>query len=145
MKVNKLTVVILVLLVFVISLMSCTDAAAFNSNSLKEIALSAEVDKQLKPINATVKFTTDPAQIYCSFLPLKGSTGMNVTAQWIYVKGEVTELNYYVIDNWTELVKKEGRMAMFMRRFTNGWPHGTYKVVLSVNGVEEISIPFQIN
>ncbi len=142
---HKLLGVLTVLLVFVLSIISCTGAVTFNSNSLKEIALSAELDKQLNPVNPTVKFTTDPSQIYCSFLPLKGSLGVSVSAQWIYVKGEVTEVNNYVIDNWTELVKTEGRMAMFMRRFANGWPRGTYKVILSVNDVEEIAIPFQMN
>ena len=70
---------------------------------------------------------------------------MKVSAQWIYVKGEVKDTQNYVIDQWTETVKKEGRMAMFMKRFTNGWPQGTYKVILSVNNIEEISISFQID
>jgi hypothetical protein len=142
----KRSIVILVGLFFVMILVvNCANAAVFNSPSLKDIALSSALDKELKPVAATTNFTSDPEQIYCSFKPYKSTPDMSVSAQWIYVKGDVKELNNYVIDQWTEPVKKEGRMAMFMRRFTNGWPHGNYKVILSVNGVEETSIPFQIN
>jgi hypothetical protein len=132
------------LLVVVILFTSCAESNVYNSLSLTDITLSTDVDKQLNPVNNTTVFTTEPLAIYCSFQNNKVPIGANITAKWIYVGGEVKELTNFVIDQWTETVKKNGRMAMFFRKPTAGRPKGNYKVVLSVNGVEEIVIPFAI-
>jgi hypothetical protein len=123
---------------------SCAESNVYNSSSLSDIALSTDVDKQLKPSNPTIAFTTDPPAVFCSFQNNKAPLGAKITAKWIYVVGDAKDLTNYVIDQWTELVKKQGRMAMFIKKLPGGWLKGNYKVVLSVNDIEEISIPFTI-
>jgi hypothetical protein len=135
---------ILILVLSVMLLIGCTGNSAFTSESLSEITLSQDVDKQFRPVDATTVFSTDARMIFCSFTPSKAPAGAMITAQWIYAKGEEKDLIDYVIDQWTESIKDQSRIAMFIRRPTNGWPKGEYKVVLFVDSREEISIPFTI-
>jgi hypothetical protein len=132
------------ILLFILLFSGCAGSAVYNSPSLNDIVLSIDVDKQLKPVDATTEFTKDPRSVFCSFTPNKVTPGTKITAIWIYVKGEVKELTDYAIEQHSELVKKEGRLAMYLQRPSGGWPKGTYKVVLLVNDSEEANIPFTI-
>lgn len=122
----------------------CTAYKSYESESLKEITLSPEVDKKLKPVDTTTVFNSDTKMIFCSFNPSKLPIGTKITARWIYIKGEAKELSNYIIEEWHEIVKKEGPLAMFIRRPANGWPKGSYGVVLFVDDREEISVPFTV-
>jgi hypothetical protein len=141
---NKKLIIILLLVLSAVVVGCSSKPIVYTSPSLKEIVLSPEVDKQLKPVNATSIFGTDTKQIFCSFEPLESSINSKVTARWMYVSGEAPGLTNYIIQDWSELVKQKGPMAMFMNRPTNGWPKGNYRVVLFVNDLQEISIPFKV-
>jgi hypothetical protein len=140
---NKCTLFVQVALIAML-FANCVEKNVFSSSSLSDIALSTEVDKQLKPGNPTTRFTMDSEMIYCSFQNNKAPTGALITIKWIYIGGEVKDLANYVIDEHPELVKKPGRMAMFLRKPTTGWPKGNYKIILSTNDIVEINIPFTV-
>ena len=140
---TKLTIIAVITLLSM-PLISCSENSIYTSESLGNVALSSEVDKELQPINSKTVFGKDTQIIYCSFTPSKAPIDANIMAQWIYVQGEINGVNNYVIDQWTESKKNQGRVAMLMRRPPTGWPKGDYKVVLFVNNREEVQIPFSI-
>jgi hypothetical protein len=137
-------VTLIQIITFALLFSSCAGRGVYNSPSLSDIVLSVDVDKKLNPVDATTEFTTNPRAIFCSFTPNKFAPGTKITAVWVYVKGEVADLANYAIEQHSELVKKEGRMAMYIQRPPSGWPKGSYKVVLLVNDIEEANIPFTI-
>jgi hypothetical protein len=141
---NKKAMIITQLLLSAILLISCAESTVYTSKSLREITLSSAVDKQLNPIDATTVFNSDTKQIFCSFDPSELPTGTKITASWIYLKGEATDLNNYIIEEWSEIIKQKGSMAMLIRRPPNGWPKGNYVVVLLVNDKEEIGVLFEV-
>jgi hypothetical protein len=114
----------------------CSKDVVYSSGSLSNVALSSQVDESLLPIKPATSFLDDVQKIYCSFTPSNVPIGDAITAQWIYENG--------IIDQYTQGKLKEGRMAMFLLRPTQGWPHGNYRVVLYVNQREELRIPFSI-
>lgn len=140
---TKLTIIAVITLLSM-PLIGCSENSIYTSESLGDVALSSELDKELQPINSKTVFDKDTQAIYCSFTPSKAPIGANIRAQWIHVRREINGVNDYVIDQWTEPKKNQGRMAMFIRRPTNGWPKGDYRVVLFVDGREELQIPFSI-
>ena len=140
---TKLTIITSIILLFLL-ITGCGNNNFYTSESLDNIALSPKVDKQLQPIDSNTILDTDTQIIYCSFTPSRAPIDANIMAQWLYVQGEGNGANNYVIDQWTETKKNQGRMAMFIRRPTNGWPKGDYRIVLFVNDREEIRIPFSI-
>jgi hypothetical protein len=140
---TRLTIIAVIALLS-LPLIGCSENSIYTSESLGNVALSSEVDEQLQPVNSQTVFDKDTQIIYCSFTPSKAPIGANIMAQWIYVQGEINGVNNYVIDQWTEPKKNQGRMAMLIRRPTNGWPKGDYRVVLFVNDREELRIPFSI-
>lgn len=142
---HKIIFIVLLPLLAALIFGACsTPTTIYQSESLKEIALSAQVDSQRSPVNPSVIFSPSTPVIYCSFKPSANSIGKSVSAQWIYVKGDVEDLSNYLVDEWTELMKSQSRMAMFIRCPGNSWPVGDYKVILYINHNEEISIPFSI-
>lgn len=144
-KQNRFIMACLVLILVLFSgYIGCAEYKSYESESLKKITLSPEVDKQLNAVNATAVFSVDTKMIYCSFNPYNLKVGTRITARWIYVKGEAKELSNYIIEEWNEIIKKEGRLAMFIRCPANGWPKGSYSVVLIVDDREEIKIPFTV-
>lgn len=132
---TRLIVIALLAMIFTM-LLGCSKDVVYSSGSLSNVALSSQVDERLLPVKATTAFRDDEQKIYCSFTPSNVPIGDTITAQWIYENS--------IIDHYTQAIIKEGRMAMFLLRPAQGWPHGNYQVVLYVNQHKELRIPFSI-
>jgi hypothetical protein len=130
-----LIVIALLAMIFTM-LLGCSKDVVYSSGSLSNVALSSQIDEKLLPIKATTAFRDDVQKIYCSFTPSNVPIGDTITAQWLYENG--------IIDRYTQGKIKEGRMAMFLLRPAQGWPHGNYQVVLYVNQHKELLIPFSM-
>jgi hypothetical protein len=67
-----------------------------------------------------------------------------VSSEWVYVKGEAAGVEDYVID--TVAVTTDGTRYLFfsLPKSTDSWPVGEYKLNLSIDGKEEVSLPFTV-
>ena len=116
----------------------------FDSEYIRNVAMTASIDKSYKPQKITYTFDKDTQRIYCTFQLVNVDTGTSIAAEWIYLKGEANVENY-LIDSWTQFIEGNQNMAMYIdNHYPNGWPSGSYVLALYVNGELQGSVPFRV-
>ena len=89
-------------------------------------------------------FAVDTPEIFCSVKLSNAPPDTEVKAEWVYVKGELEDMENYLIDTYS-LTADDTRYLSFSLTIPDaGWPTGEYKVVLYVEGNEQLSVPFTI-
>ena len=70
-----------------------------------------------------------------------------IKATWTYVKGEAKDKENMVMFETYDVVQGNDDsyyLALFMDKPTSGWYKGEYKVVLSINNKEKLTVPFKV-
>ncbi len=128
----------------VFPLVSCGEVS-FTTARLSEMTMAASIDETTaQPIEKTDAFSPDTPEIFVSVKVSNAPSETDITSVWIYVGGEVADLENYTID--TASIEVEGtRYVYFSRPMPEaGWPRGDYKVVLSIDDKEQGSVPFTV-
>ncbi len=96
----------------------------------------------MKPIEVADVFAPDTPEIFCSVKLSNAPDDTEVKAEWIYVSGEAEDLSNYLIDEVSLTADGTRHLSFSLIRPDEGWPRGDYKVVLYVDGKEQLSVPF---
>ena len=97
----------------------------------------------LKPLQTTSVFKKDTPIIYCSVAVANIADEIVVSAEWLLVKGA---------NNETDVKKRSAAITTDGPRYVSfawvrqgdAWIPGEYKVVISADGKEAVTIPFRI-
>ena len=118
---------------------------------VSEVAMSAAVNDDDRPLDPTDVFAADTRTIYCSFKVSNFPLGAVMSAKLLYVGGEAQDTlgENYVLGEHVGTMEREGggHTSIFWLRssmINDAWPKGGYKVVLSVQGKEEASASFKV-
>ncbi|MGA9048560.1 MAG: hypothetical protein WB588_06160 [Dehalococcoidia bacterium] len=120
-------------------------AAKPDNSSVTAGVMTTSVDDDSLP-TAPVKtsFAPDTKAIYCSFKVSGVAPQDMVKASWYEVAGQDSTL----INETYTVVQSDSNsyyLAFYLDAPNAGrWDKGDYKVVISVNGVEKLSIPFKV-
>ncbi len=117
-------------------------ASAAWSGGFENIILSASQDAE----TSETTFSPDTAKIYVSAdLTDAVKSGSKVTISWIAVDtGGVAPDNYKIDEVDLQIDMIENHIDGDLSRPNSGWPVGTYKVVLSVDGNPMESTDFRV-
>jgi hypothetical protein len=112
---------------------------------LSEATMAGNIDETTyQPIDKTDTFTADVPEIFASVKLSNAPEDTEVSAEWIYVSGELADTENYTIMTLSD--NYEGTQYLFfsVSKPETGWPGGNYKVVLSIDGEEQLTIPFTV-
>jgi hypothetical protein len=126
-------------------LSSCGGSVSFTTAKLSDPSMAKAVDSST--MQATTKatvFSTSDAVIYCSVKLSNAPSDTEVKSQWIYLKGEATDLNNYQINETPITTDGTRYLAFSLEKPSSGWPKGDYVVKLLVDGKEQLQVPFKI-
>jgi len=144
-KVSSLIIgVAAVLILAAIPLMGCEGEVSFTTASLSEATMTTAVDENMQPLDTTDVFAPDTQEIFCSVKLSNAPPDTEIKAEWVYIQGEVEDLTNYLIDEWSTTADDTRYISVSIIRPYDGWPKGDYKVVLYVDGKEELSVPFYV-
>jgi len=127
---------------------SATPGKPSGNAVLSEGVMTTSVDDDSKPTGGIkTSFPVNTSAVYCSF-KVEGVVPEDmVKASLIYVKGAAVGMeNAIVYETYMIAESKESSyyLAFFFEKPTSGWNKGDYKIVISVNNKEKLSIPFKI-
>lgn len=142
-RISLVLVVIFVAGLFVINT-GCEGTVSFTTANITDTVMAKGVDTEKRPVNPTSTFTTDVPEIYCSAKMNNAPADTKVTGKWIYISGEIKDTTNYEIDSATLAIEGTRYFKMSLSKPTNGWPKGSYKLVLLIDGKESVSVPFTI-
>jgi len=136
--------IIITSLLLAMPLAGCEGEVSFTTASLSEATMCQSVDKDMRPVNAISVFNADTPKIFCSVKLSNAPPDTEIKAEWIYIEGEVEDLNNFLIDDWSATTEGTHYISTSMTRPYDGWPGGEYKVVLYIDGKEKLSVPFTV-
>lgn len=152
---NLIKVLAIVILVASMLLPACasgkpaTNTGSQDKSSISEGVMTTSVDNDSKPTSPVkTSFPVDTPVIFCSFKVAGVLPEDMIKASWYYVKGEVEEKEGELLPEIIDIVQTDASsyyLAFYYDMPTpTGWYKGSYKVVLSINGVDKLSVPFNI-
>ncbi len=111
-----------------------------SAQSFGEVILSSEKNAE----ESEKSFESDTPRLYVSAELVDVPSGAKVTSAWIAISAKGAPANY-VIDTATVTVGSKANVANFNISKPNaGWPVGTYRVDLSINGSVKKTVRFKI-
>jgi len=124
------------------------DVSQPDKSAITEGVMTTSVDNDSKPTSpVSTSFTPDTPAIYCSFKVSGVTTEDLIKASWYYVKGEAVDKENELLDEIYTSAQSGDQayyLAFYKHMPAGGWYKGDYKVVLSVNNSEKLSVPFVI-
>ena len=127
---------------------SVQTGGAPDKSTITEGVMTTSVDNDSKPTSPVkTSFPVDTPAVYCSFKVTGVSTEDMIKASWYYVKGEAVDKQNQLLDGGEMYTSGQADVQGYYLAFyepmpAGGWYKGSYKVVLSVNGLEKLSVPF---
>jgi len=121
---------------------------ATDKSAITEGVMTTSVDNDSKPTSPVkTSFPVDTPAVYCSFKVTGVSPEDMIKASWYYVKGEAVDKQNQLLDGGEMYTSGQADaqgyyLAFYVPKPAGGWYKGSYKVVLSVNGLEKLSVPF---
>lgn len=137
----KVLLLLLMISIVVISLVSCQ--ASFTTAHLVDATMATVLDEEMRPLDNTNVFTPDTPVIYCSVKLKNSPFETQIVSEWIYISGEA-EVTDFVIDNYSITVESDQYIGFSLSAPDDGWPRGDYKLVLYIDGRENLSVPFSV-
>ena len=137
----KILKLIIVPGLLVIPLIACQ--ASITTANLRDATIATALDEQMRPLDNTTVFSSDTPAIYCSVQIKNSPFETQVVSEWIYVSGEA-EVTDYVIDTNAITVEGDRYIGFSLSSPDEGWPRGDYKLVLYIDGRENLSVPFSV-
>ncbi len=122
----------------------CSGEVSFTTASLSEATMALGADADARPLNPTDTFSVDTPEIFCSAKLSNAPDETEILSEWVYVKGELQGYNDHVIDTYTLTTEGSRYVVFSMERPDAGWPVGEYKLVLYIDGKEELSVDFTV-
>ena len=119
-------------------------ASSDSTPTLSQATMTLGVTSDSQPLNPTSTFATDTPEVFCSVLVSNVSEPVDLLSEWYYVKGEIEEASNVLIDSVPLTVPEDQYVQFSLTLPDNGWPIGEYKLVLYLNGTEELIVPFTI-
>jgi len=117
---------------------------SFSTARISEASMATSLDKDMLPINTTDEFSPETAKICLSVKLSNAPPDTEVKAEWIYVRGEMKDSENYLIDTVSVQGENNAYVGLTLSRPDNGWPEGEYEVILSIDGKQKLSVPFQV-
>jgi hypothetical protein len=123
-------------------------AGPSGNSAITDGVMTTSVDDSSKPTGGVV--TTFPVTapiIYCSFKVSGVAKEDMIKATWIYVGGAVADKANTQINETYDIVQAPEAsyyLAFYLDKPVEGWYKGDYKVVLSINNKEKLSVPFKM-
>jgi hypothetical protein len=145
--------------ILVCTFVSCSPSASVSppvnvsppdKSAITEGVLTTSVDEDSKPTSpVSTSFAPDTPALYCSFKVSGVTPEDSISAYWYYIKGEALGKENEIMDGGmmytTGQAGDQGYYLAFYQHPPAGrWYKGSYKVVLSVNNAEKLSVPFEI-
>ena len=115
-----------------------------SSPSFSEATMALGVDADSKPVNPTSTFAQNTPEIFCSVLLTNVAQPIDVLSEWYYVEGDMEGAENTLIDAVPLTVPVDQYLQFSLTIPDNGWPAGTYKLALYLDGVEELTVPFSV-
>jgi len=124
-------------------------AGVQSSNSqITEGVMTTSVDEGSKPTGGIMtSFPVSAPVIYCSFKVSGVAKDDMIKATWIYVGGAAVDKANTQLNETYDIVQVPDAsyyLAFYLDKPVEGWAKGDYKVVLSVNNKEKLSVPFKM-
>ena len=112
---------------------------------LSEATMCMSVDPQSsKPDEIADFFPPYVPEIFCSVKISNAPRNTAVLSEWIYVKGDVEGLENYKISEYTLQATGSTYLSFSLERGERDFPRGNYILKLSVDGKEELRVPFKV-
>ena len=122
--------------------------SAPDKSTITEGVMTTSVDNDSKPTSPVkTSFAVDTPAIYCSFKVADVLPEDMIKASWYYVKGEAVDKENELLNETFTIAASDVSsyyLAFYLDKPAAGWDKGSYKVALSVNSVEKLSVPFNI-
>jgi hypothetical protein len=119
-----------------------------DKSAITEGVLTTSVDNDSKPTSPVQSiFAPDTPAIYCSFKVSGVTPDDLIKASWYYIKGEAADKENELMDEIYTSAQGGDQpyyLAFYKHMPSGGWYKGSYKVVLSVNNTEKLSVPFVV-
>jgi hypothetical protein len=144
MSVVRALSLLLMAAVGVSSLAGCSGEVSFTTAKLSEATMCLGTDAETKPVNPTDEFGVTTTEIFCSVRLSNAPDDTEVLSEWVYLKGELEGVTNYVIDSFAITTEGTRYLEFSMTSPDDGWPKGEYKVVLYIDGKEEVAVPFMV-
>ena len=124
-------------------------AAVQSTNSqITEGVMTTSVDEGSKPTGGIkTSFPVSAPVIYVSFKVSGVAKDDMIKATWTYVGGAAAEKANTQINETYDIVQVPEAsyyLAFYLDKPAEGWDKGDYKVVLSINSKEKLSVPFKM-
>lgn len=120
---------------FTLAFAATAEAAKFDN-----IVVASTVDATA----SETTFAKDTPELFLSSDLSDAPSGTKVTVSWISVDSHGVAPPNYTIDELNFTITNENIVTSTLTKPTNGWPVGTYRVDLSVEGAVLGSIDFSI-
>lgn len=147
---NRFLSVLICLLAGIIVVSGCAGTPSGRSGGnavLSEGVMTTSVDDDSKPTGEIkTNFPADTPAVYCSF-KVEGVVPEDmIKASLIHVKGSEGAEESIIYETYMIAESKEPSyyLAFYFDKPASGWSRGDYKIVISVNNVNKLSIPFKI-
>jgi hypothetical protein len=118
------------------------------NSSIIEGVMTTAVDNDSKPTGpVTTSFDSSTPVIYCSFKVLEVVPEDMIKVSWYYVKGEAVGKENELLNETFSIAESDAPaylLAFYLDKPVSGWYKGDYKVVISINNAEKLSVPFSI-
>ena len=142
-------------LVFAAMLLSsaCTGGASpavvpSSNSQITEGVMTTSVDDGSKPTGGIMtSFPISTPAVYCSFKVSGVAKEDMIKATWMYVGGAAADKANTQINETYDIVQVADAsyyLAFYLDKPVAGWDKGDYKVVLSINNKEKLSVPFKM-
>jgi|YelNatPaOPRAMG01_1025707.scaffolds.fasta_scaffold187749_1 hypothetical protein len=110
--------------------------------------MTTAVDNDSRPTGKiATSFPSDTPVLYCSFKVVGVVPEDMIKASWYYVKGEAGGRENELLNETFTIAESDASeyfLAFYLDKPVQGWYKGDYKVVISVNSIEKLSVPFKI-
>jgi len=121
-----------------------------DKSAITEGVMTTSVDDDSKPTSPVcTSFAPDTPAIYCSFKVSGVTSDDLIKASWYFIKGEAVDKENELMDGGEMYTTGQDMdqgyyLAFYQHMPAGGWYKGSYKVILSVNNSDKLSVPFEI-
>lgn len=115
-----------------------------SSPTLSQATMALGVDSEARPVNPTSTFAQDTPEIFCSVLVKNVSQPIDVLSEWYYVEGDLEGAENTLIDAVPLTVPVDQYLQFSLTIPDNGWPVGIYRLVIYIDGVQQMEVPFTV-
>jgi pSer/pThr/pTyr-binding forkhead associated (FHA) protein len=113
--------------------------------SLSEATMCRSVDPQTaKPVEPVEVFTPDTEAIYCSVKLSDATPDTEITAHWVYIRGEAKDIINTVLHEDIRTESGSTYLSFSMPHPKTGFVKGNYVVRLLIYDTQQLSVPFTV-